>query len=42
MTTIKCPKCQEPVNFTISDAIDELGEVYRCPKCGWNFRYVSK
>lgn len=42
MMTINCPKCGKIVNFTVSDSIDELGEVYSCPKCGWKFRYVEQ
>jgi predicted RNA-binding Zn-ribbon protein involved in translation (DUF1610 family) len=42
MITINCPKCKEPTSFELGDAIDELGEVYRCEHCGWPFRYVEK
>lgn len=39
--TIKCPKCEKPTSFELEkDAIDELGEVYKCQHCGWPFRFV--
>lgn len=41
--TINCPKCHEDTSFVLEkDAIDELGEVYRCKHCGWPFRYCVK
>ena len=42
MGLINCPKCNKVIEFTISDALDELGEVYKCKYCGWKFRYVRK
>ena len=39
---LKCPKCGEETEFFINDAIDEEGEVYRCPYCHWPFRYAEK
>ena len=38
---IKCPKCKQETEFTISDAQDEDGEVFRCKHCGWLFRYAN-
>lgn len=35
-----CPKCKAPVDTTISNAIDEYGEVYRCSMCRYTFRYA--
>lgn len=39
---IKCPKCHEDVEIDIAHSCDEEGEVFRCPRCGWYFRYVDK
>lgn len=37
---IICPKCGRETSFNMqSDAIDELGEFYRCQHCGWPFQY---
>ena len=32
MNTIKYPKCHKEIEINISNAIDELGEVYMCCK----------
>ena len=42
MRTITCPKCKDNFSVSISDAIDEHGEVYICPHCGWKLRYVEE
>ena len=42
MTIIKCPKCKNDVKIDIKNAVDEEGEVFSCPKCGWHFRYTTK
>jgi DNA-directed RNA polymerase subunit RPC12/RpoP len=42
MDVIKCPKCQEDVTINIGESISEDGEVFRCPKCGYKFRYVKE
>lgn len=39
---IVCPKCNQEFEITISNAVDEDGEVYICPKCHWAIRYVSE
>lgn len=39
---IKCPKCYEDVEIDIAHSVSEDGEVFRCPHCGWYFRYVDK
>ena len=39
---INCPKCGKETEFFISDAIDELGEVFKCNHCNYSFRYVNK
>ena len=39
---INCPKCKEPTEFTISDAVDSEGEVFKCRHCGYLFRYTEK
>ena len=37
-----CPQCGRMTSFNmLSDAIDELGEFYRCQHCGWLFHYRS-
>ena len=33
MTILRCPKY-------ISEAVDEFGEVFKCPKCGHFIRYA--
>ena len=42
MTIIKCPKCKKDVQINIAKCVDELGEVHRCPNCGYNFRWVKE
>lgn len=42
MTIIKCPKCETDVEINISKAVDELGEVFKCSKCKYEFRYALK
>lgn len=39
---VQCPKCKADVKIDISDAIDENGEIYICPKCGYQFRFTNK
>lgn len=42
MDIIKCPKCKKDVQIDISKSISEDGEVYRCPYCLFDFRYVTE
>ena len=42
MKTVNCPKCNNLVEINISNSISDDGEVFRCPNCGWKFRYVEK
>ena len=42
MKTIKCPKCKEDVVLNIAKCVDENGEVFRCPKCGYLIRYTER
>ena len=42
MTIIKCPKCNAALQINIANAIDENGEVFECPKCGYAIRYTPK
>ena len=42
MTIIKCPKCSSNTEINISNAVDELGEVFSCKYCNYNFRYALK
>ena len=42
MDIIKCPKCEEEVEINIANSISDDGEVFKCPHCGWEFRYVEK
>ena len=39
---IKCPKCHENVEINIAHSVTEDGEVFKCPHCGWYFRYVER
>jgi len=40
MIIVKCPKCDSDVEINISRAVDEDGEVFKCPKCSCKFRYA--
>ena len=42
MKVIKCPKCKSEVEINIAKCVDELGEVHKCPNCGFEFRYVNE
>ncbi len=42
MEYVKCLKCGNDVEINIARAIDENGEVFHCPVCGFNFRYTKK
>jgi len=42
MKKIKCVKCGNEVEIDISKALDEEGEVFRCPNCKQKFRYTDK
>lgn len=42
MKTIKCPKCGKDVEIDICKSVTDDGEVFRCPVCGWLFRYVEE
>lgn len=38
--TMACPRCGRETMFNMmSDAIDDLGDCYRCQHCGWVFNY---
>ena len=39
---MKCIKCQRDINIDISNALDEDAEVFKCPHCGFIFRYADK
>jgi len=39
---IKCPKCGKETSFTLDEAIDEEGEVFKCNHCHYPFRYTEK
>ena len=39
---INCPKCGKETEFKLHDAVDELGEVFKCQHCGYLFRYVRE
>ena len=40
--TINCPKCKKKTSFQLNEAVDELGEVFKCEHCGWLFRFVKE
>ena len=40
MIKVNCPKCKAEVEINISKAIDEHAEVFRCPNCGFPFRFA--
>lgn len=40
MTIIKCPNCNSALQINIAKALDEHGEVFRCPKCNYFIRYT--
>jgi uncharacterized C2H2 Zn-finger protein len=42
MKIIKCPKCNAALQINIADAIDEHGEVFKCPRCEYFIRYTPK
>lgn len=39
---IKCIKCNNEIQIDIAKAIDDQGEVFRCPNCGFIFRFTDK
>lgn len=39
---MKCVKCNNEVKLDISKALDEEGEVFKCPHCGYMFRYADQ
>ena len=41
MDVIKCVKCNKDIEINIVNSISEDGEVYRCPYCGFEFRYAK-
>ena len=42
MKIIKCPKCGKEVKIDIVNSITDDGEVFQCPYCKYQFRYVEK
>ena len=42
MEMVKCPKCQKEVKIDLTNAVDEEGEVFKCPYCNYEFRYALK
>lgn len=40
--TMKCINCNNDVEIDIAKAIDEEGEVFHCPNCGFIFSYTDK
>ena len=42
MRIIKCVNCGADVEINISKALDEEGEVFKCPNCGNLIRYCEK
>ena len=42
MKKITCPKCGKEISISLTNALDENGEVFRCPHCKWPVRYTLK
>jgi predicted RNA-binding Zn-ribbon protein involved in translation (DUF1610 family) len=42
MKYVKCINCGHEVEINISKAVDEEGEEFKCPNCGFIFRYADK
>ncbi len=42
MRVVKCPKCNSDVRINIAKSVDENGEEFMCPKCGYVLRYAIK
>ena len=42
MEHVKCIQCGHDVEINIAKAVDENGEEFRCPKCGFIFRYTKE
>ena len=42
MDRVNCVKCKHEVEINLSNATDENGEVFKCPNCGYKFRYVKE
>lgn len=42
MEYVKCIKCGHNVEINIAKALDENGEIFKCPNCGLKFRYTKK
>ena len=42
MKIINCPKCGKEVKIDIANSISDDGEVFQCPYCKYQFRYVEK
>ena len=42
MTKVNCPKCNGEVELDVRKTVDENGEVFVCPHCGYPFRYAEK
>ena len=42
MERVKCVRCNHEVVINISQAVDEDGEQFMCPNCGFIFRYTNK
>lgn len=39
---IKCLECNTYITIDIANAMDEEGEVFKCPQCGFVFRYTER
>jgi DNA-directed RNA polymerase subunit RPC12/RpoP len=42
MEKVRCINCGSAVAIDISRALDENGEEFRCPHCGFVFRYAKR
>jgi DNA-directed RNA polymerase subunit RPC12/RpoP len=34
---MNCPKCNKEIELDVSKALDERGEIFICPHCGYKF-----
>lgn len=40
MESAKCPKCDTIFSVDIKKALDQHGEVFKCPNCGFEILHI--